>query len=120
VANYSKVILLGKLGKDPKLFSFDKGSMVVSSLAVNRKYKDDFIADWYSLKSWGYAGEQLRKAQKGDSILVEGSLEIENYQDKNNNSATKVTVTCSKVILLTMKTDNTKYRQNEELDDVPF
>jgi len=126
MANYSKVILIGKLGKDPKLFSFDKGSMVTSTLAVNRKYKGEFIADWYSLKAFSYAANSLGNAVKGDSLLVEGSIEIENYTDKNNAPAVQVTVNCSRVVNLTLKKNynqernNIEHSQNEETDDVPF
>ena len=85
----NSVRLVGNLGMDPEVKSFDSNKKVARlSLATSETYKNDKgekVTDtqWHNLVLWGnqatFAQEDLKK---GDSIAIEGKLTNRNYTDK--------------------------------------
>jgi len=60
VANINRVILTGNLTADPELSTLPSGTSVCRlRLAVNRRYKDQFMGEWsekpnyFDIKVWG-------------------------------------------------------------------
>ncbi len=88
----NSVRLVGNLGMDPEVKSFDNNRKLAKlSLATNETYKNDKgerVTDtqWHSLVSWGtqakFAEDYLKK---GDEIAVEGKLSSRSYVDKDGN-----------------------------------
>ena len=83
----NKVILTGRLTKDPDIRYTTSGKSVASfSLAVDRRHSSeqgptvDFIPciAWTKLADW--AGNYL---SKGSKILIEGRMQVRNYDDQN-------------------------------------
>lgn len=84
MASYTKVIVLGNLTRDPELRTTTGGTQVCElGLAVNRKTKEKETTSFIDVKLWGrtaeIAGQYLAK---GRSVLVEGRLEQESWEDK--------------------------------------
>jgi len=100
----NKVILIGNLGLDPQLTTFDSGSKVVrASLATNREYtKKDAQGvetpvkevEWHNLEAWnGLAGVMAQYLKKGDPIYIEGRIKTDKYEDNGQEKFfTKVIV----------------------------
>ena len=94
MASLNKVILIGRLGKDPEIVSFDNGSKKMSvSLATTERYRDrngEWIeqTDWHNLVSWGNIAldiaEKRRNYIKGDLMYVEGRIKTRQYVDGQN------------------------------------
>lgn len=94
MASLNKVILIGRLGKDPEIVSFDNGSKKMSvSLATTERYRDrngEWVeqTDWHNLVSWGNIAldlaEKRRNYIKGDFMYVEGRLKTRQYVDAQN------------------------------------
>jgi single-strand DNA-binding protein len=88
----NSVRLVGNLGMDPEVKSFDNNRKLAKfSLATNETYKNDKgerVTDtqWHSLVSWGtqakFAEDYLKK---GDEVAVEGKLSSRSYVDKDGN-----------------------------------
>ena len=77
----NKVILIGRLTKDPELRKTDKGNSFVNfQLAVSRNYKNqqgDVETDFINCQVWGTTADNLaRYMRKGSQIAVEGSIQI--------------------------------------------
>lgn len=77
----NKVILIGRLTKDPELRKTDKGNSFVNfQLAVSRNYKNqqgDVETDFINCLVWGTQADNLaRYMRKGSQIAVEGSIQI--------------------------------------------
>lgn len=77
----NKVILIGRLTKDPELRKTDKGNSFVNfQLAVSRNYKNqqgDVETDFINCQVWGTQADNLaRYMRKGSQIAVEGSIQI--------------------------------------------
>ncbi len=87
----NKVILLGRLTRDPEVrYSQGANSIAVArySLAVNRRFKTEGQpdADFINIVAFGKSGEFAEKyLKKGMQIAVVGNIRTDSYVDKNNN-----------------------------------
>ena len=82
----NKVILHGRLARDVDLRTSASGKSVAQvNIAVNRWGKDQG-ADFIPLVIWGQLAETFaRYLYKGREVLVEGRMQVRNYDDKNGN-----------------------------------
>ena len=92
----NKVILVGRLTKDPDLRTTNSGiSCTRFTIAVNRKFKNDageYEADFISCVAWKGTAEFIsRYFQKGQMIAIEGNLRTGSYQDKTHSDVTHFT-----------------------------
>lgn len=88
----NKVILIGRLGKDPEVVNFDSGTKKVSfPLATGESYTNRNgekveNTEWHNVVMWrrlAEIGEQYLK--KGDPVYLEGKIRTRNYDDKEGN-----------------------------------
>lgn len=94
MASLNKVMLIGRLGKDPEIISFENGNKKMSvTLATSERYRDrngEWVeqTDWHNLVSWGNLAldiaEKRRNYVKGDMMYVEGRLKTRQYVDSQN------------------------------------
>lgn len=83
---YNRVILMGRLTKDPELKTTQSGiSMCRFSVAVDRYSKgDEKKADFIDCIAWRQTAEFITKYfTKGRMIHVEGDIQNNNYTDNN-------------------------------------
>lgn len=145
----NKVILIGRLGKDPEMRYTASGTAVVNfSLATNHFMKDQDgnnsdQTEWHQVVAFGrtaeVAGEYLNK---GKLVYIEGRLQTRSWDDQNGQKRYKTEVVCANLQLLgskgesegpqeetpemekTTKSNNEKESQpavsGEEEDDLPF
>ena len=85
----NKIILMGRLTKDPELRKTQTGKSVVSfTLAVDRDYQKD-ACDFIDIVAWEGTAEFVnRYFFKGKMCLVEGSLQSRKWSDKQGNNRT--------------------------------
>lgn len=94
----NKVILIGRLTRDAEIRRTQSDIVVASfSLAVDRRFKRDGQpdADFFNCSAFGKTAEVIEKyTSKGAKIAVEGSIQNDNYTDKNgvNHSTYRVIV----------------------------
>lgn len=84
---YNRVILMGRLTRDPELRTTQSGiAMCRFSVAVERAYSrgEDKQTDFFDVTVWRQTAEFVSKYfSKGRMILVEGSIQNNNYTDQN-------------------------------------
>ena len=83
----NSVKLIGHLGKDPEIRTFDSGKKMASfSIATTEKYKNqkgEKISDtqWHNLVTWGRLADVAGKyLKKGSEVAVEGKLVHRSYE----------------------------------------
>jgi len=86
---YNRVILVGRLTADPELRQTPSGLSVCSfSIAVDRRFQAkgaEKQVDFIDIVAWRQSAEFVsRYFSKGRAILVEGSLQVRSYTDKND------------------------------------
>jgi single-strand DNA-binding protein len=90
MAGVNKVILVGRLGRDPEVRNFQNGGRVVNlRLATSERYKDregnqQERTEWHSVAIFNEKlGEIAEKyLRKGSEVYVEGQLETRKWQDQ--------------------------------------
>ena len=91
----NKVILKGNLVKDIELkYTINNKAVARFTLAVNEGYGDNKRTNFITCEVWNKLAENLAKyCGKGSSLLLEGSIRTENYeQDGQKKYTTKVVV----------------------------
>lgn len=87
----NKIILMGRLPRDPELRHTQSGTAVASfTLAVDRDFKDkstgEKATDWIDVVAWRNTAEFVsRHFTKGRMAVVEGRLQIRDWTDKDGN-----------------------------------
>jgi single-strand DNA-binding protein len=88
----NKVILIGNLGADPEVRSFQNGGKVCNlRIATSESWKDRNTGErqerteWHSVAifSEGLAGVAERFLRKGSKVYIEGQLRTRKWQDQN-------------------------------------
>lgn len=86
----NKVILVGRLGKDPEVRFTNTGSAVANfSLATSEQWTDkegkrQERTEWHNIVVWGKQAEHCGQyLSKGREVYVEGSIRTSSYDDKN-------------------------------------
>ena len=112
MASLNKVMLIGKLGKDPEVRFTASGQAVAGfSLATNEKFKNksgewEERTEWHNVTLWGklaeIAGEYL---SKGKLAYIEGRLQTRKWQDKSGNDRYTTEIVGDKLQLLSPKGD---------------
>ena len=87
----NKVVLMGRLTKDPEMRYTQAQTAVTSfSLAVERDAKSrdgDKEVDYINCVAWRSSAEFVEKYfHKGSMAVVAGRLQIRNWQDKDGNN----------------------------------
>jgi single-strand DNA-binding protein len=96
MSSFNKVILMGNLTRDPELRSTPGGSQVSDiALAINDNYTDSQgnkqeRVTFVDITFWGKQAETLcRWKKKGDPLLVEGRLQMDEWNDKQSGEKRK-------------------------------
>ena len=90
----NKVILVGNLGADPEVKSFQNGGRICNlRIATSEDWKDRQTGEkkerteWHSvvLQSDGLVGVAERFLRKGSKVYIEGQLRTRKWQDQSGN-----------------------------------
>jgi len=96
MAGVNKVILLGRLGKDPEVRNFQNGGRVVNlRLATSERFKDREGAqqertEWHSVAIFNEKLGEIaeRYLKKGSEVYLEGQLETRKWQQDGQDRYT--------------------------------
>ncbi len=90
----NKVMLIGNLGADPEIRSFQNGGRVANlRIATSENWKDKNTGErkekteWHTVAifSEGLVGVVERYVKKGSKVFVEGKLQTRKWQDQSGN-----------------------------------
>lgn len=81
MASVNKVIILGRLGKDPELREANGSQVCRLAIATSRKYKDREETEWHNVVLFGRTAEVAAQyLKKGSEAFVEGRLHTRSYE----------------------------------------
>jgi len=107
----NKVILIGNLGADPEVKSFQNGGRICNlRIATSENWKDRNTGErkerteWHTvvLQSDGLVGVAERYLRKGSKVYIEGSLRTRKWQDQSGNDRYSTEVSVGMNGVLTM------------------
>lgn len=79
----NRVILIGRLTKDPEIRTSGNYTITSFSIAVDRKFKKDgeAEADFFNCTAFNKTAEFIEKyCKKGTKMVVEGRIQNDNYE----------------------------------------
>ena len=107
----NKIILMGRLTRDPELRRTGNGTAVTSfSLAVDRDFKSqtgEKETDFIDIVAWRGTAEFVSKYfTKGRMAVVEGRLQLRDWTDRDGNKRRSAEVVADNVYFGDSKRDN--------------
>lgn len=134
---YNRVILVGRVGRDPDKRATTKGTIVAQfSLATSSFSKDRETKDrkqntvWHKIVTFGTLAEFVEKhITKGRLLLIEGRIQSRNWIDKNDQKRTSFEIWADQVLFLEAKGTTVGATEEGEVEippdeseegDVPF
>ena len=109
----NKIILMGRFTQDPELKTTPSGAMVTFfTLAVDRDFVDkesgNRATDFIDIVVWRKTAEFVSKYfSKGSLAVVEGRLQMRDWQDKYGNKRRKADVIADNIYFGDSKRDST-------------
>lgn len=107
MANYNKVIIIGRLTRDPELRFTPQGSSVCDlSIATSRSYKgnDGSQKDevcFVDVTTWNKQAETAAEyLKKGREVLVEGRLSMSQWETSEGQKRSKLKITAERIVFL--------------------
>jgi single-strand DNA-binding protein len=109
----NKVILVGRLGRDPETRYTGAGQAVGNfSLATDETYKDrngerQKRTEWHRITVWGKQAEIAQQyLKKGSLVYVEGRIQSREWQDKEGQKRTSYDIVATNFRMLGGRGDN--------------
>ena len=93
MAGVNKVILIGRLGRDPEVrFGQNDTAVANFSIATSEEWKDKQTGEkqekteWHRIVAWRRLGEICGEyLHKGSQVYIEGRLQTRSWEDRDDN-----------------------------------
>ncbi len=114
INSLNKVILIGRLGRNPELRYLPQTDRAVArfTLATNERFykpstnESDIRAEWHRIVAWGKLAEFCEKfLTQGKQIYLEGKLRTRSWQDREGSKRYATEIEAQNIILLGRKDD---------------
>lgn len=109
----NKVILVGRLGRDPETRYTGSGQAVANfTLATDSTYKDragerQKRTEWHRIVAWGKLAEICQQyLKKGSQIYIEGRLQTREWEDKSGQKRSTTEIVASDMRMLGSRADS--------------
>ena len=109
---FSKVMIIGNLGRDPEMRYTPNGRPVTEfSVAVTHSSRDqatgewsDEATDWFRVTVWGDRAERAAEQfRKGNRVFVEGRFRTREFERKDGTKGVSLEITADNVIAFERK-----------------
>ena len=120
--SYSKIILIGNLGADPESKQTRDGSTMAKLRLATKAPKKDGETSWWSIAAFRFNADfALKYLSKGDQVLVEGSVSMRKYTDKEGNPRQAVDVVADRIQSVGVRQEKTETNgRSSGSDEIPF
>lgn len=111
----NKVILVGRLTKDPHKFQNDKMSIVGFTIAITNRYKKD-KTDFIPCKAFGKVADLiLQYCKKGKQVSIAGAISTNSTKNQDGTFKFTMEVTIQEINFLGKKEDE---ESNHDVQDI--
>jgi len=108
----NKVSLIGRLGAQPELVTFESGKTLARfSIATNEGYKDKSgnwqeQTQWHNITAWGNTAKLVGDIlSKGQEVIVQGRLVNKSYETKTGEKRYSTEIEMSEFLAIGTKND---------------
>ncbi|MEY3084483.1 MAG: hypothetical protein RL037_663 [Bacteroidota bacterium] len=106
----NKVTLIGRLGAQPELVTFESGRTLARfTLATNERFKDkngewQEITQWHNINAWGKTADLVNRIlDKGNEIILEGRLVNQSYENKSGEKRFSTVIEATEFLVINTK-----------------
>ena len=125
MAGFNRVIIIGNLTRDPEYKQLTSGQALCRlGIATNRQFKNRQTGAmvqevcFIDIDVWGAQAESCKQyLQKGRSVLVEGRLKFDTWEDTNGQTRSKHSVVADRVVFLNSAGGSEGFDEVRELDE---
>ncbi len=120
----NKVILIGNLGKDPEIITFETAKKATFPLATTEYFKNKEgnkveQTEWHNIVCWrGLADIAEKILKKGTQIFIEGKLRTRSWEDKEGNKHYITEVVADNFSVLANRNHPDNNQENEPIEKV--
>jgi single-strand DNA-binding protein len=111
----NKVILVGRLGKDPEVKYTQGGTPVAKfTVATNEVWKDQNgekqeRTEWHNIVAWTKLAEICGQyLNKGSRVYIEGRIQTRSWEDKEGNKRYITEIRADSMVMLSGKPDEAR------------
>ena len=111
----NKVILVGRLGKDPEVKYTQGGTPVAKfTVATNEVWKDQNgekqeRTEWHNIVAWTKLAEICGQyLNKGSRVYIEGRIQTRSWEDKEKNKRYITEIRADSMVMLSGKSDEAR------------
>ena len=125
MSSLNKVMLIGRLGKDPETRYMPSGDAVCNfSIATSESWKDKNTGEkkesteWHNIVAFGKLAEIAKTyLHKGSLVFVEGRIKTEKWTDQNNVQRYTTKIHISELKMLGSKADSAGYTNFDDAEN---
>lgn len=107
MSSLNKVLLIGRLGKDPEIRYTPDGSPVANfSLATSENWTDKSgtrqeRTEWHNIVAWRKLADLSKRfLTKGRQVYIEGRIQTREWDDRDGNKRRTTEVIANQMVLL--------------------
>jgi single-strand DNA-binding protein len=107
MASLNKILLIGRLGKDPEIrYTPDQSPVASFSLATGESWTDKSgtrqeRTEWHNIVAWNKLADLCKRfLSKGQQVYIEGRVQTREYTDRDGNKRRITEVIASQMVLL--------------------
>jgi len=124
----NKVMIIGRLGRDPEMRYTPSGRPVTSfSVATSRSWNTSdgerkTETEWFNVVAWSSLAEICNQyLVKGQQVYIEGRLQTRNWEDDIGKRHSSVEIVANEMIMLGDRRSSNKPSGEEDIEDeFPF
>jgi len=125
----NKVMVIGRLGRDPEMRYTPSGRPVTTfSVATSRSWNTAdgerrTETEWFNIVAWSSLAEICNQyLVKGQQVYIEGRLQTRHWEDDNGKHHSSVEIVANEMIMLGKRrlSEDETDTETEEEDEFPF
>jgi single-strand DNA-binding protein len=123
----NKVMVIGKVGRDPEMRYIPSGKPVTSfSVATSRGWTDadgehHEETEWFNVVAWGNLAEICKQhLRKGRQVYIEGRLQTRSWEDHEGRKRFRTEVVANEMILLNKREESRDEPSARGEEEFPF
>ncbi len=118
----NQIYLLGNLTRDPEIKYTNEGMAIAEMrLAVNKIWKnkngeDTEVVDYFNITAWNNLAENcVNSLKKGDRVIVNGHLNLRNWENKDGKKYNIINMTAD-IVAASLEFNKLKILDKKSLD----
>ena len=122
----NKVILVGRIGKDAEVKTFENNNLIRFSLATSEKYKKDNEwveqTEWHNVEYWAKSQKIAEYLVKGQEVVIDGKIKTTKHEEKyyTNIIAQRINLVGGRQEPQSRNNEPTSAKTAQVADDLPF